>query len=109
MALVTGKELLRKIEELKGVPKKEMARALGFVSKTKTGHERVRLASFTNAWTDALLEAENIGLEEGSEKLTPLVKVQDEKREEDQKLEKSFQDAMEYVLEKNHELYRRLA
>jgi hypothetical protein len=109
MALVTGKELLRKIKELKGVPKKEMARALGFVSKTKTGRERVRLASFTNAWTDALLEAENIELEEGSEKLAPLGKVQDERREENQKSEKSFQDAMEYVLEKNHELYQRLA
>ncbi len=105
---MTGKELLRKIEELKGVPKKEMARALGFVSKTRTGHERVRLASFTNAWTDALLEAENIKLEESSERLTP-VKAQDDKREENQKSEKSFQDAMDYVLEKNHELYQRLA
>jgi predicted nucleic acid-binding protein len=103
---MTGKELLRKIEELKGVPKKEMARALGFVSKTRTGHERVRLASFTNAWTDALLEAENIELEESSEKLTSLVNLQDERREENQK---SFQDAMDYVLEKNHELYQRLA
>ncbi len=104
---MTGKELLRKIEELKGVPKKEMARALGFVSKTRTGHERVRLASFTNAWTDALLEAENIELEGSSEKLTS--KVQDKTREEHQKPEKSFQDAMDYVLEKNHELYQRLA
>jgi hypothetical protein len=104
---MTGKELLKKIEELKGVPKKEMARALGFVSKTKTGHERVRLASFTNAWTDALLEAENIEPEEGSEKLISL--VQGEKRDENQKSEISFQDAMEYVLEKNHELYQRLA
>lgn len=106
---MTGKELLRKIEELKGVPKKEMARALGFVSKTRNGHERVRLASFTNAWTDALLEAENIELEESSEKFAPSVKVQGEKREEHQKSEKSFQDAIDYVLEKNHELYQRLA
>lgn len=106
---MTGKELLRKIEELKGVPKKEMARALGFVSKTKAGRERVRLASFTNAWTDALLEAENIELAEDSDKLSSSVKVQDEKIEENQKSERYFQEAMDYVLEKNHELYQRLA
>jgi AbrB-like transcriptional regulator len=41
--------LLRKVEELKGTPKKEIARVLGFVSKTKTGQERVKLASFMNA------------------------------------------------------------
>ncbi len=107
---MTGKELLRKIEELKGVPKKEMARALGFVSKTKTGQERVRLASFTNAWTDALLEAENIEPGDSSELLA---KVQEE--HDNNKSGKSFQDAivfqeaMDYVLEKNHELYQRLA
>jgi AbrB-like transcriptional regulator len=49
--------LLRKVKELKGTPKKEMARALGFVSKTKTGQERVKLASFMNA----LLEAKGVG------------------------------------------------
>jgi AbrB-like transcriptional regulator len=55
---VASKEpLLRKVEELKGISKTEMARALGFVSKTKTGQERVRLASFMNA----LLEAKGVG------------------------------------------------
>jgi AbrB-like transcriptional regulator len=49
--------LLRKVKELKGTPKKEMARALGFVSKTKTGQERIKLASFMNA----LLEAKGVG------------------------------------------------
>jgi AbrB-like transcriptional regulator len=61
---VTGKELLKKVEELKGNPKKEMARALGFVSKTKTGQERVKLASFMNA----LLEAKGIGFGESSKR-----------------------------------------
>jgi AbrB-like transcriptional regulator len=48
--------LLRKVEELRGTPKKEIARALGFVCKTRTGQERVKLASFMNA----LLEAKGI-------------------------------------------------
>jgi AbrB-like transcriptional regulator len=41
-----------------------MARALGFVSKTKTGQERVKLASFMNA----LLEAKGIGFGESSKR-----------------------------------------
>jgi predicted RNase H-like HicB family nuclease len=57
MSPVTGKDLLKKVEELKGNPKKEIARALGYVTKTKTGQERVKLASFMNA----LLEAKGIG------------------------------------------------
>ena len=57
MAPVTGKELLKKVDALKGTPKKEMARALGFVSTTKTGQERVKLASFMNA----LLAAKGVG------------------------------------------------
>jgi AbrB-like transcriptional regulator len=64
MVPVTGKELLKKVEELKGTPKKEIARALGFVSKTKTGQERVKLASFMNA----LLEAKGIGFGGSSER-----------------------------------------
>jgi hypothetical protein len=64
MAPVTGKELLKKVEELKGTPKKEMARTLGFVSKTKTGQERVKLASFMNA----LLEAKGVGFGGSSER-----------------------------------------
>jgi AbrB-like transcriptional regulator len=64
MAPVTGKDLLKKVEELKGTPKKEMARALGFVSKTKTGQERVKLASFMNA----LLEAKGVGFGGSSER-----------------------------------------
>jgi AbrB-like transcriptional regulator len=63
MAPVTGKKLVREVEELKGTPKKEMARALGFVSKTKTGQERVKLASFMNA----LLEAKGVGFGRSSE------------------------------------------
>jgi AbrB-like transcriptional regulator len=64
MAPVTGKDLLKKVEELKGTPKKEMARALGFASKTKTGQERVKLASFMNA----LLEAKGVGFGGRSER-----------------------------------------
>ena len=63
MAPVTGKKLVREVEELKGTPKKEMARKLGFVSKTKTGQERVKLASFMNA----LLEAKGVGFGRSSE------------------------------------------
>jgi AbrB-like transcriptional regulator len=64
MASVTGKELLKKVKELKGTPKKEMARALGFVTRTKTGQERVKLASFMNA----LLEAKGVGFGGSSER-----------------------------------------
>jgi AbrB-like transcriptional regulator len=64
MAPVTGKDLLKKVEELKGTPKKEMARVLGFVSKTKTGQERVKLASFM----DVLLEAKGVGFGGSSER-----------------------------------------
>ncbi len=60
MAPVTGKELVRKVREFRGTPKKEMARALGYVSKTKAGQERVKLVSFT----DALLKAKGFGFEE---------------------------------------------
>ncbi len=60
MAPITGKELVRKVREFKGIPKKEMARALGYVSKTKAGQERVKLVSFT----DALLKAKGFGFEE---------------------------------------------
>jgi hypothetical protein len=61
MAPVTGKELVRKVREFRGTPKKEMARALGYVSKTKAGQERVKLSSFMNT----LLEAK--GVEFGSD------------------------------------------
>jgi AbrB-like transcriptional regulator len=160
MVPATSEALLKRVEELKGTPKKEMARALGFVSKTKTGQERVKLASFMNA----LLEAKGVGFGESSERdgrggrfasyriqvqqngnllvgaaytremgLEPgtefeiqlgrkhikLVKVSNREHPpsdgiqkaitENQKSEKSFQDAMDYVLEKNHELYQRLA
>jgi AbrB-like transcriptional regulator len=64
MVPATSEVLLKKVEELKGTPKKEMARALGFVSKTKTGQERVKLASFMNA----LLEAKGVGFGGSSER-----------------------------------------
>jgi AbrB-like transcriptional regulator len=64
MAPVTGKKLVQEVKERKGTPKKEMARVLGFVSKTKTGQERVKLASFMNA----LLEAKGVGFGASSER-----------------------------------------
>jgi AbrB-like transcriptional regulator len=64
MAPVTGKKLVREVKQLRGIPKKEMARVLGFVSKTKTGQERVKLASFMNA----LLEAKGVGFGGSSER-----------------------------------------
>jgi hypothetical protein len=64
MVPTTNEALLKKVEELKGTPKKEMARTLGFVSKTKTGQERVKLASFMNA----LLEAKGVGFGGSSER-----------------------------------------
>ena len=48
--------LLKKVEKLNGTPKREIARALGFVSKTKTGQERVKLSAFMNA----LLKAKGV-------------------------------------------------
>jgi AbrB-like transcriptional regulator len=63
MAPVTGKKLVQEVKERKGTPKKEMARVLGFISKTKTGQERVKLASFMNA----LLEAKGVGFGGSSE------------------------------------------
>jgi hypothetical protein len=64
MVPATSEALLKKVEELKGTSKKEMARALGFVSRTKTGQERVKLASFMNA----LLEAKGVGFGGSSER-----------------------------------------
>jgi len=47
---LTGKELLKKVEELSTVSsKKEIARACGYVTKSKSGKERVNVMKFMNA------------------------------------------------------------
>ena len=56
---LTGKELKAKVKKLQGATKKEIAKACGYASKTKTGQERVNLGSFYSA----LLEAEGMTFE----------------------------------------------
>ncbi|MGK7908472.1 MAG: AbrB family transcriptional regulator [Synechococcus sp.] len=58
---LTGKKLKAKVQELIGANKKEIAKACGYTTKTKTGQERINLISFYNA----LLEAEGMKLEAG--------------------------------------------
>ncbi len=47
--MLTGRELLKKVEELSGMSKKEIARVCGYVTGTKTGKERVNLNKFMSA------------------------------------------------------------
>ena len=60
---LTGKELQKKIAQMKGANKKEIAKACGYVTTTKDGQERVSLMAFYNA----LLEAEGMSFEAASE------------------------------------------
>ncbi|WP_218079251.1 AbrB-like transcriptional regulator [Anthocerotibacter panamensis] len=61
-AVLTGRELLRKVAELSATSsKKELARAAGYVTH-KEGKERVHLAQFVNA----LLEAKGLTMEPNS-------------------------------------------
>ncbi|WP_245395550.1 AbrB family transcriptional regulator [Anthocerotibacter panamensis] len=58
-AALTGKELLKKVSELSPIAsKKEIARASGYVARTKAGKERVNLTKFMNA----LLAAKGISM-----------------------------------------------
>ena len=56
---LTGKKLKAKVQALQGATKKEIAKACGYASNTKSGQERVNLASFYKA----LLEAEGMTFE----------------------------------------------
>ena len=56
---LTGKKLKAKLKALQGATKKEIAKACGYASKTKTGQERINITSFYKA----LLEAEGMTFE----------------------------------------------
>lgn len=60
---LTGEDLLAKVKELDGTEKKELAKACGYLTYTKSGQERVNLMQFYNA----LLEAENVELDASDE------------------------------------------
>ncbi|WP_287128598.1 AbrB family transcriptional regulator [Candidatus Cyanaurora vandensis] len=52
--VLSGRELLKKVEELSAVSsKKEIARACGYVTKTKGGKERVNVMKFMNSLLSA--------------------------------------------------------
>ena len=51
--MLTGQELLAKVQELGEAPKTELATAYGYVSKKKDGSDRVNFTAFY----DALLNA----------------------------------------------------
>ncbi len=59
---LSGKELLKKVKELTGASKKEIARASGYITKTKNGKERVNLMKFMSAY----LAAEGLGIDNES-------------------------------------------
>ena len=57
--VLTGKALQDKVSEMKGADKKEIARACGYTTTTKSGQERISLMAFYNA----LLEAEGMNFD----------------------------------------------
>ncbi len=61
--VLTGKALQDKVASMKGADKKEIARACGYTTTTKTGQERISLMAFYNA----LLEAEGMTFEPESQ------------------------------------------
>ncbi len=58
-----GKELLDKVRQLKDLSREEKAKACGYYTTTKSGHQRVNMSKFLNA----LIEAEGIELEKSTE------------------------------------------
>lgn len=59
--MLTGSELLAKLEELSDISKKDLVRACGYVSTDKDGSERLNFAAFY----EALLEAKGAEIMEG--------------------------------------------
>ena len=59
--MLTGQELLAKVQELGEAPKTELATAYGYVSKKKDGSDRVNFTAFY----EALLNAKGIDLGSG--------------------------------------------
>ncbi|MGK7908053.1 MAG: AbrB family transcriptional regulator [Synechococcus sp.] len=57
--LLTGKALLAKLDSMEGAAKKQIAKACGYVTLTKTGQERVNLMQFYNA----ILAAKDVDLD----------------------------------------------
>jgi hypothetical protein len=57
--VLTGKSLLKKVEELKHLSKEEKAKACGYSTITRNGQSRVNMMKFYNA----LMEADGISLD----------------------------------------------
>jgi len=56
---LVGEQLIHKVKELENLSKEEKAKACGYYTITKNGHERVNMMQFLNA----LIDAEGIDLE----------------------------------------------
>jgi len=56
---LTGEALINRVTELDNISKEEKAKACGYYTITKNGHERVNMMQFLNA----LIDAEGIDLE----------------------------------------------
>jgi len=56
---LVGEQLIHKVKELDNISKEEKAKACGYYTITKNGHERVNMMQFLNA----LIDAEGIDLE----------------------------------------------
>jgi len=56
---LVGEQLIHKVKELENISKEEKAKACGYYTITKNGHERVNMMQFLNA----LIDAEGIDLE----------------------------------------------
>ncbi|HEY9825510.1 MAG TPA: AbrB family transcriptional regulator [Stenomitos sp.] len=61
---LTGKALLKKVDEIPHLSRREKARACGYVSSVKDGEDRVNIGAFLNA----LLEAKGIAVDADIEK-----------------------------------------
>ncbi|WP_017324117.1 AbrB family transcriptional regulator [Synechococcus sp. PCC 7336] len=59
-----GQALQDKVKEMQGADKKDIAKACGYISKTKNGQERINLMAFYGA----LLEAEGVEFEAAPDK-----------------------------------------
>ena len=64
MEALTGRALQDKVNQMKGVDKKELAKECGYVTYTKSGQERISLMAFYNA----LLEAEGMSFDAAAPK-----------------------------------------
>jgi len=76
---LTGEALINRVTELDNIRKEEKAKACGYYTITKNGHERVNMMQFLNALIDAEgidLEGKNTGNRHGGRSASYRITVQ---------------------------------